>query len=146
MRKRTLALLLPALIALGGWRAQQRSADEASIRATVQHYFDGMMNGSPESLRKAFDANAFLIGVGKTEPNRIPFESWAANMTRPMPNPQQYKNTILSIDIAGNAAVAKTELDWPKVRYVDYLSLLKINGEWRVVNKIWHTESKSAQP
>ena len=54
----------------------------------------------------------------------------------------QRTNEILSIDIEGLAAVAKTELMWPNVRYIDYLSLLKIDGEWRIVNKIWHQERR----
>jgi hypothetical protein len=42
----------------------------------------------------------------------------------------------------GNAAVVKTDLEWPNIHYVDYLSLLKIDGEWKIVNKIWHQERK----
>lgn len=34
----------------------------------------------------------------------------------------------------------KTELVWPTIRYVDYLSLLEIDGRWWIVNKIWHEE------
>jgi hypothetical protein len=140
--------LLPAIVAIApSSSGAQSKADEAAIRAAVQAYFDGMMKGSPESLRKAFDAQAYLIGPGRTEPNRIPFERWSSGMTNAIQNPEQYTNKILSIDIAGDAAMAKTELDWPRVKYVDYLSLLKINGEWRIVNKIWHQEpSTRAQP
>lgn len=133
---------LAMAVTVAGTQAQS-AADEAAIRATVQAYFDGMMRGSPETLRKAFDAQAFLIGPGRTEPNRIPFERWSQGMTKPIPDPETHKNTILSIDIAGDAAVAKTELDWPRVKYVDYLSLLKVNGEWRIVNKIWHQEAST---
>ena len=41
-------------------------------------------------------------------------------------------------DITGTAAVAKVDLQWPRVHYVDYLSLIKIGDEWKIVNKIWH--------
>ena len=133
-----------ALISNGRAHAQASNTDEVAIRAAVQAYFDGMMNGSQEALRRAFDAKAFLIGPGRTEPTRIPFEQWSAGMTKPITPADQYRNRILSIDIAGDAAVAKTELDRPRVEYIDYLSLLKTNGEWRIVNKIWHQESRAA--
>jgi len=44
---------------------------------------------------------------------------------------------ILSIDRFGDAAVAKLELKGPDWRLNDYMSLLKIDGEWLIVNKIF---------
>jgi hypothetical protein len=32
----------------------------------------------------------------------------------------------------------KVELRYPDVAFVDYLSLLKIDGRWQIVNKIFH--------
>jgi hypothetical protein len=42
---------------------------------------------------------------------------------------------IESVDIAGDAAVAKVVLDYPRVRYTDYMSLLKVDGEWKIIHK-----------
>jgi hypothetical protein len=50
---------------------------------------------------------------------------------------------IESVDINGNAAVAKIVLDYPTVKFVDYMTLLKINGEWKIVNKSFFAERKS---
>ena len=69
---------------------------------------------------------------------RIPFSRWSAGMTRPMQNPDRYRNEIAALDISGNAATVKTVLTWPNVRYVDYLALMKNGaGEWRIVNKVY---------
>ncbi|MGH7469447.1 MAG: nuclear transport factor 2 family protein [Longimicrobiales bacterium] len=141
-RKAILALLVPTL-ALAGWRMQDRTAraaDEAAIRATVQAYFDGMMKGDQKLLAQAFHAQAFLLGPGRDDVTRIPVETWQTSFKQPMADAAEYRNNILSIDFAGSAAVAKTELDWPRVRYVDFLSLLKVNGQWKIVNKIWHQQ------
>ena len=140
----TTALLLSA--GLGGSAqaaAQTQAQEEAAVRAVVQAYFDGMMKGDQTLLKKAFHAESFLIGPGTQDPNRIPFANWHAGFTRAIENPQEHRNSILSVDVTGNAAVAKTELDWPRVRYVDYLSLLKVKGEWKIVNKIWHQEASA---
>lgn len=61
---------------------------------------------------------------------------------RPAGDEGQRKRWIESIDVAGNAGVAKVILDYPAVRFVDYLSLLKINGEWKIINKIFYSEPK----
>jgi hypothetical protein len=34
-------------------------------------------------------------------------------------------------------------LDYPQVKFTDYMSLLKIDGEWRIVNKTFYAEQKS---
>ena len=53
-----------------------------------------------------------------------------------------HANRIVSVDMRGTAAVVKTDLSWPNVHYVDYLSLLKVEGEWKIVNKIWWQERR----
>lgn len=135
------SLLAIPLLIFDAWGAEagSRSADETAVRAVVQDYFDGMMRGSPEQLRAAFDPEALLIGHGRDgEVVRIPFARWSAGMNRPMENPRAYRNEIAAVDISGSAAMVKTVLTWPNVRYVDYLSLVRDGeGKWRIVNKIW---------
>jgi hypothetical protein len=41
--------------------------------------------------------------------------------------------------------MAKIELDYPTVRFVDYMSLLKVDNEWRIIAKIFHREDKQAR-
>ena len=38
--------------------------------------------------------------------------------------------------------MAKVVLDYPSVKFTDYLSLVKADGEWRIVNKIFNVERK----
>lgn len=137
---------LLVMVTATGWKADARrgNPDEAAVRGVIEKYFAGMVTGSPETLAEAFDPEAFLIGRGRGEPVRISFERWAPGMDEPFENPEAYVNRIASIDVNGDAAVAKTVLEWPDVRYVDYLSLLKIDGRWRIVNKIWHQEPSPA--
>lgn len=142
MRRRAAASLLAIpLLIFDAWGSEARppSPDEAAVRAVVQDYFHGMMEGSPARLAQAFHPEAFLIGQDRDgKIMRIPFERWSAGMNRAMENPKEYRNEIAAIDITGNAAVVKTVLTWPNVKYVDYLSLMRDgDGTWQIVNKIW---------
>lgn len=38
------------------------------------------------------------------------------------------------VDVTGNAALATVILDYPRARFTDYFTLLKISGEWKIVN------------
>lgn len=113
--------------------------DEAAVRAVVQLYFDGIIKYDEEALRKAFHPDAQVIGSKRDgELEWDAFQDWVLYTRGTAPDPTGRNNTIASVDISGRAATVKTELDWPNIHYTDYLSLLKIDGEWRIVNKIWY--------
>jgi len=115
------------------------SDDEKAVRAVVQRYFDGIIKYDEAALREAFDPDAVVIGLNKAgEVERAPFQEWVLYTRGQAPDPTGRNNSIVLVDIAGTAAVVKTDLNWPNVRYLDYLSLMKSNGEWRIVNKIFH--------
>lgn len=143
-RRAAWAAPVVALTALvtAGWGEAHRADDEAAIRETVELYFAGMMEAKPELLRRAFHPVARLIGAKKEGGLWvIPVEEWAASWEGREPrSTERYRNRIISVDVYGAAASVKTQLDWPEVRYVDYLSLVEVDGEWRIVNKIWTQE------
>ncbi|MGH9859080.1 MAG: nuclear transport factor 2 family protein [Candidatus Acidiferrales bacterium] len=41
--------------------------------------------------------------------------------------------------------MVKVVLDYPNARLTDYMSMLKINGEWKIVNKTFTSEPKAAR-
>jgi hypothetical protein len=47
------------------------------------------------------------------------------------------------VDVTGDAAVAKAELDLPESRTTDYFSLLKVGNEWKIVHKWFHRAMKT---
>jgi hypothetical protein len=58
-------------------------------------------------------------------------------------HPNQGDALIESVDVTGNAAVAKIVLDYPTTRLTDYFTLLKVDGEWKIMNKIFYAEPKT---
>lgn len=137
----TIAFVVACLALPAPLLAQNRS-EESAIRSTVEAYFQGITEHDSLALRKAFDPEAELKYVGSDgSVHVIPFVDWI-KFTRRMPSPGNKRNVIESVDVAGTAAVAKTDLEWPGVHYVDYLSLLKVDGIWRIVTKIWWQEPR----
>lgn len=135
-----LSALLIGTISIGAF-ADKKNAEEEAVRKVVQLYFDGIIKYDEAALRKAFHPNASVIGTKKDgTTDWAPFQEWVLYTRGDAPDPTGRNNSMISIDITGNAASVKTALDWPHVKYVDYLSLLKIDGEWKIVNKIWNRE------
>ena len=135
-------LLTGAIVAHGRMRV---NPDEDAIRQTVEMYFDALMQGDGELLKQAFDDQAVLMASRDAEIMRLPFADWVEGFQgNAKENPETYTNQIVSIDVYGTAASVKTDLQWPEVHYVDYLSLLKVGGEWKVVNKIFVGEEPTS--
>ena len=53
------------------------------------------------------------------------------------------RDSIDSLNITGNAGVARIVLDYPDATLTDYMSLLKVDGEWKIVNKVFNAEPKA---
>ena len=62
---------------------------------------------------------------------------------QPPADEAQRKRRVVMVDVTGDAAVAKVELDFPDVKFTDYFSMLKIGGEWKIVNKSFHRQPKT---
>lgn len=46
---------------------------------------------------------------------------------------------IASIDIIGTIAIVRLESDnWTGHRFTDLFTLLKVSGEWKIMNKVFH--------
>ena len=125
--------------------ALAQESEEAAVRAAIEHYFQGHATGQGEHYRKVFhpDAKLFFIRDGKlTQWTSEEYISRASG--KPAPDEAQRKRRIDSIDIVGNAAFVKLTLDYPNVIFTDYMSMLKIDGQWKIVNKTFHSQPRSA--
>lgn len=120
-----------------------QDTEEAAIRETIQYYFQGHATGDGEHFRKAFhpDAKLFFIRDGKL--TQVTSEEYISRASgKPAADEGQRKRRIDSIDISGNAAVVKITLDYPKTVFTDYMSLLKIDGQWKIVNKTFYAKPR----
>jgi Putative lumazine-binding len=105
------------------------------ITATLMDYIDGTANGDPEQVRRAFHPDFNLYTVNDAD--SLVIRSGAKYIDGIKPG---VKNTrqgrIVSIDVEGNAAMAKAEIAIPGWRvFTDYFLLLKYQGDWRIVQK-----------
>jgi hypothetical protein len=146
MRKLALLITIMSAAALIVWlpaRAAQ-SAEEAAVRETIENYFRGHATGNGEYFKKAFhpDAKLFWIRDGQLS-ERTSADYIAGASGKPAPDEAKRKRRIESIDITGNAGIVKVSLDYPDAHIIDYMSMLKVNGEWKIVNKTFYVERKS---
>lgn len=128
--------LFAALLHLTKAHAQQGTTTELPlITATLMDYIDGTANGDPEQVRRAFhpDFNLYTVNDGDS----LWIRSGAKYIDGIKPGEKNNRQgRIISIDVEGNAAMAKAEIAIPGWRiFTDYFLLLKYEGTWRIVQK-----------
>ena len=136
--------LAAALGAGGAWMSAP-TADEAAVRATLEHYIQGHATGDAAHMRLAFHPAARLFWSSADTLATRTSEEYIARMPgKPAADEATgtRKRRIEDVDVTGNAATGKIVLDYPDAYIVDYMSLLKTNGEWKIINKIFMTEMK----
>ena len=110
------------------------------IEQAVNHYLEGGTNNDYETLAKAFHPTATMkyIREGYQEVNALEFFKGIMK-----PGPKQNRITrIVDINLSGHAANAQLEIEYPTFFFIDYMNLLKIDGEWKIVNKIFYKKDK----
>ncbi|MGI9543285.1 MAG: nuclear transport factor 2 family protein, partial [Cyclobacteriaceae bacterium] len=90
-------------------------------------------------LKQAFHPTAsmkFVSDEGYKEVNAVEFFQGVMK-----PGPRQSRQThIVDINVSGNAASARVEAVYPTFKFIDYMNLLNIDGEWKIVSKIFYRE------
>jgi hypothetical protein len=119
-------------------------ADAAAARVPLESYINAHATGNPEYIRKAFFPDAKIMAFRDGKLLNLSVEEFASRFSgKPAADESQRKRRIDSLDITGNAGVARIVLDYPDATLIDYMSLLKVNGEWKIVNKVFNVEPKA---
>ncbi len=125
--------------------ASAQDAEKEAVRVPLENYLKGHATGDGEYMKKAFHTEGNMIFIREGKYTTRSFADYIAGFTgKPPADEAKRKRWIESVEVSGNAAVGKIILDYPTVKFVDYMTLLKISGEWKIVNKSFYAEPKAA--
>jgi hypothetical protein len=109
-----------------------------AITQTIQHYIDGAKSGKGDDMRPAFHESATIFGYAGPDLMAGPIEELFAFNDENGPAPD-VRARITSIDLAETVATVRLEIDkWTGDRYTDLFTLLKVDGTWKIMNKVFH--------
>lgn len=115
--------------------------DYNAIIAVLNLYNEGGKQAKSELMKPAFSDQATIFGVdGDGKLTGGPIQGlFDVIDTAFRPSPDA-KAAIVHVDIVGTAASARIDTDdISGFRFTDFFNLLKVNGQWIVVSKIYHT-------
>ncbi|TJY36165.1 nuclear transport factor 2 family protein [Pontimicrobium aquaticum] len=105
------------------------------INKPLLDYIEGTANGQPDRLKRAFHPDFNLYFVQNDSVKAWSGKGYVSNVKQGRKSNRIGK--IISVDYVNDAAIAKIEIDMPdrKRLYTDYLMLLKVKDEWKIIHK-----------
>jgi hypothetical protein len=147
---RPAALLLAPAVLLAQAPVPPADADRAAITAAALDYMEGWYEGNADRMERALHPELAKRILNVDDKGRGKLDHMGAltlilgtraGFGKRTPAARQQKDVQI-FDVYGNTATAKaTMADW-----IDYLHLVKANGQWKIVNVLWERKPGPAKP
>ena len=113
-----------------------------AITRTVQHYINGGKTGRSDEMKLAFHKDATIFGYVGPDLFAGPIQG-LYDWNDQNGAATELDGRIVSIDIINTIATVRLELEnWTGHRFTDLFTLLKIDGEWKIMNKVFYLHSE----
>lgn len=117
--------------------------DYEDVLGVVEGYVHGLKIGSVEELKKAFHKDAVMYGHLGTDLSQGSIENLYSYVKEFGAAPN-IKTNLTVLHKTPTTAVVRVEMESDAANddFTDYHSLIKIDGEWKVVAKLFHLYNK----
>ena len=114
--------------------------DLHALRSLAQTYFDAAYELDAEIFASIFHPSCSVKKVGDDGNVAVtPIAAWLAavrNLKAPKEQGFERDDQIVSIDVERELALLKLKLQVPPRHFTDMLSCLKVDGAWKIVQKV----------
>jgi 4-oxalocrotonate tautomerase len=120
----------------------------ATIVEVLGRYFDGLHHSDAAGLGRVFHPQALYACASAGSLTHMTMDAYLP-MVAARPSPasrgEARRDRILSIAFAGPVtALATVECAIAEKRFTDLLSLVLLDGEWRIIAKVFHFDIATA--
>lgn len=120
--------------------------DIRALAALAKTYCDAAYEMDADKFASLFDPACSVTKAGEDGTVSVtPIEVWLAgvrSMQAPKLQGLERHDEILSIDVVRELALVKLKLQIPPRYFTDMLSCLKVDGTWRIVQKVMTVETR----
>jgi putative lumazine-binding protein len=119
-------------------------ADIAAVTEVVHAYYDGMTEGDEAKLASAFHPRACIVGNYQGQLEWQTLEEFVAECKEAAGEAGAYELRIDGLSLQGDTALVRFGGRLAGEWYSDDLSMLRIDGVWRIVHKTWYVHPAGA--
>ena len=117
---------------------------KGQIKNLIQIYVDSMDESNPNKVKQIFHNNAKIVGYLHGDFMEMSVDDFAGFVASQQPSPKEKgENVIFEIitcEIEGTTAVVKLRDKYLGITFMDILSFIKIEGEWKIYYKLFNVE------
>lgn len=118
-------------------------SDYDAITKTVQHYINGGKTGKTDEMKLAFHPDATIFGYIGPDLFAGPIQG-LFDWNDQNGAATELEGRITSIDLVETVATVRLELEnWSGHRFTDMFTVLKVDGDWKIMNKVFHLHPSS---
>ena len=123
------------------------TSETSAITSTIQLYLDGLYEGDADKIATAFHSTSVLTSEQDGTLKPLPRDAWlelvrGRKSAKAQGHPRH--DEILQIDQSSpTTAFVKLKCALPPRFFTDYLFLLKVEGRWQIVQKVFATEIRN---
>ncbi len=130
-------LFFSLLLTCCAWNGAQAQTDDRALIETMikDFYFEGWMTGDTTKVGRAMHPTCHLKYYRDSTFSDISRAEYLSKF-KPRAKEAGMEGRIISLDVTGNIASAKCELETPKAVFTDYFNLIKTSEGWFIVDKI----------
>ena len=115
--------------------------NKEEVLKVVEDYINSAFESDGITTRKIFDDDAKVTGHINGKLIRQTKEDWAKFVEKNIPSPKEQGKVksydILMVDAGEETAVVKVKSEYINIIFLDTLSFLKIDNEWKIYNKVF---------
>lgn len=118
-----------------------RISEHDAIARVMRYYIEGGAFGNSAEMRNAFHKDATIHGYVGEQLIAGPIQGLYDWVDQNGPA-REMQARISSVDISGTAASVRIDAEnWYGHRFTDFFHLVKFDGEWKIISKIFHLHS-----
>lgn len=123
--------------------------ERAAIEGVLQDYFDGLHHGDTARLARVFHPRALYATATGGSLTALSMDAYFPVVDRrpsPASRGEARRDRIVSIEFTGPVtALARVECQVLPRRFADLLTLVKLDGRWQVIAKVFHFDVVDAE-
>lgn len=122
-------------------KAQTPEQEIEAVKTVCNYYLEAGTNGDSVMFSKAFHPDGLMQYMRNDTVQKVVLKDFMART----PNSGKKQNRtckIETVEVYGNAAMAKLTIEYPTFYFHDIMSLLKTKDGWKIVGKIFYRQNK----
>jgi hypothetical protein len=134
-------IIILAILSISVASQAQSIADEnAVIEKTILNYIENFFENNYDAMNESLHPR--LAKRGLNQDSTLSDDFPPEKLKELMLTKQKFKiehqyNVVESITVYGNMASASLKTGYPKTRWTEYIHLVKLEGNWKIINVFW---------